>query len=395
MRLLPHKHVVIKRLSLAWVSQRLLQHMILLGCLLLSFNSAFAHQSSTAYLSIQQNSQGQTQAEYRLAIRDLALITPLDSNQDLQISWGEVKGQQYTLYQQLAQQLQWSAAKQGCAAQQQQPLALDKIAGMTYVLAAFRVDCGQYPPDQLHYSMLAQIDSGHRLIISMQQADAASRSWMLGAGTSSLQHNTLRQTFSTYVQEGIHHLISGYDHLLFLLCLLLPAVYRRDKGQWLPVSHAGTAIKQTFYIATAFTLAHSITLSLAALHIVAIPARIIESIIAFSIALAALNNLIPLFGKRQVLIAFVFGLVHGFGFANVLSSLPLEASARVMALFSFNVGIELGQLACIMLFMPLALLLRRQAFYRVWMLQGGSTIAGILALLWMIQRIFDLNLIPG
>jgi hypothetical protein len=161
------------------------------------------------------------------------------------------------------------------------------------------------------------------------------------------------------------------------------------------VSHAGTAIKQTFYIATAFTLAHSITLSLAALHIVAIPARIIESIIAFSIALAALNNLIPLFGKRQVLIAFVFGLVHGFGFANVLSSLPLEASARVMALLSFNVGIELGQLACIMLFMPLALLLRRQAFYRVWMLQGGSIIAGILALLWMIQRIFDLNLIPG
>lgn len=383
------------RLSLLYIHHGLLQSLILLCWLLISSNHAFAHQSSTAYLSIQQNSQGQTQAEYRLAIRDLALVTPLDSNQDLNISWGEIKAQQPALYQLLAQHLQWSDKQQACAVQQQHPLALDSIAGMTYVLAAFHVDCGRSIPDQLHYDLLAQIDSGHRLIISLQQAGMPTRSWMLMTPSSPLQQNSLGQTFISYMQEGIHHILSGYDHLLFLLCLLLPAVLRREQGQWLAVSHAGTAIKQTLYIATAFTLAHSITLSLAALNIVAIPARIIESIIAFSIALAALNNLKPFLGKRQVLLAFLFGLVHGFGFANALSGLPLQPSARVMALLSFNIGIELGQLACILLFMPLALLIRHRSFYRTYILQGGSILAGILAMVWMVQRLFNLNLIPG
>lgn len=387
--------LLVNTLSTKLLYQPRLQSTLLLCCLLLSCSVVLAHQSSTAYLSIQQNSQGQTQAEYRLAIRDLALVTPLNANQDLRINWGEVKAQQNNLYQSLSQHLQWSAGKQNCVAKNLQPVALDQIAGITYVLAAFSVDCGQSTADQLNYSMLAHIDSGHRLIISMQQPGTATRSWMLATGTTGLQRSSLSQTFISYVQEGIHHILTGYDHLLFLLCLLLPAVYRREKAHWLPAAHAGTAIKQTLYIATAFTLAHSITLSLAALNIVAIPARIIESIIAFSIALAALNNLIPLFGKQQVLIAFLFGLVHGFGFANALSSLPLQTSARVMALCSFNIGIELGQLACIALFMPLALLMRRQAFYRVWMLQGGSVIAGILALLWMAQRMFNLSLIPG
>lgn len=391
----PAQRASSSRLLLSCIYKCLPQSLILLCCLLLSINNALAHQSSTAYLSIQQNSQGQTQAEYRLAVRDLALITPLDSNQDLKISWGEIKAQQQSLYQLLTQHLQWSDRQQACAVQQQKPLALDNIAGMTYVLAAFHVDCGQTVPDQLYYNMLAQIDSGHRLIISMQPAGMPAHSWMLMATTSPLQQNSLGQTFVSYMQEGIHHILSGYDHLLFLLCLLLPAVLRREQGQWLAVSHAGTAIKQTLYIATAFTLAHSITLSLAALHIVAIPARIIESIIAFSIALAALNNLKPFLGRRQVLLAFLFGLVHGFGFANALSGLPLQPSARVMALLSFNIGIELGQLACILLFMPLALLIRHRTFYRTYILQGGSVVAGVLAIVWMVQRLFNLNLIPG
>ena len=375
--------------------QHQLQSILLLCCLFLSCSTALAHQSSTAYLSIQQPVQGPIQVEYRLAIRDLALVTPLDSNADLHISWGEVKAQQHTLYQLLAHDMQWSAQQHPCQMQQQQSVALDQIAGMAYLVAAFTIDCSGMLPDLLDYRLLTTIDSGHRLIISMQQAGEPARSWMMAPGQSLLRQDSLQHTFVSYVQEGIHHILTGYDHLLFLLCLLLPAVYRRKQGQWLPVAHAGTAIKQTLYIATAFTLAHSITLSLAALNIVSIPTCLIESVIAFSIALAALNNLIPFLDKRQVMIAFLFGLVHGFGFANALSSLPLETSARVMALFSFNVGIELGQLACILVFMPLALILRRKKFYRIWLLQGGSVIAGILALLWMVQRLFNLNLIPG
>lgn len=380
---------------LSSVLQYCLQAILLLCGVLLSCHVAYAHQSSTAYLALQQNEQGLLHAEYRLAVRDLALITPLDSNADLHISWGEVKAQQHALYQLLAHDMRWSAQQHPCQLQQQQPVALDQIAGMTYVVAAFTVDCSGMQPDLLDYHLLQNIDSGHRLIMSMQQAGEPARSWMMAPGQSLLQQDSLQHTFISYVQEGIHHILTGYDHLLFLLCLLLPAVYQREQGQWVPVRHGSTTIKRALYIATAFTAAHSITLSLAALNIVSIPARLIESVIAFSIALAALNNLMPFLGKRQVLIAFLFGLVHGFGFANALSSLPLERLAKVTALFSFNVGIELGQLLCIVIFLPIALLIRQRSFYQRWVLQSGSVLACVLALLWMIQRLFNLNLIPG
>ena len=375
--------------------RRCFQGILLLCGMLLSCDMAFAHQSSTAYLALQQHEQGQVHAEYRLAVRDLALITPLDGNADLRISWGEVQAQQNALYALLASNMQFLAQQKRCQLQQQQPMALDQIAGMTYVVAAFSVHCATMQPEQLDYHLLQNIDSGHRLIISMQQAGESARSWMMAPGQTLLQQQSLRHTFVSYVQEGIHHILTGYDHLLFLLCLLLPAVYQREQGQWVPVRHASTTIKRTLYIATAFTAAHSITLSLAALNIVSIPARLIESVIAFSIALAALNNLIPFLGKRQVMIAFLFGLVHGFGFANALSSLPLERLARVTALFSFNVGIELGQLLCIVIFLPIALLIRQRSFYQRWVLQSGSVLACVLALLWMVQRLFNLNLIPG
>ncbi len=372
---------------------------ILVIAVLISGNAAQAHQSSTAYLSIQQGTQSSlTTAEYRLAIRDLALLTPLDADNNATITWGELKAQQANINQLLQQKLRWTARQKECAMNsEQQPVALDHIAGMTYLVAYLSIDCGQATLEQLDYKMLAHIDSGHRLIISIADSTSHTRTWLIAPGITPIQSSPadLGNTFKTYVEEGIHHILSGYDHLLFLLCLLLPAVYQRQQHQWVPVASAKTAIKHTLYIATAFTLAHSITLSLAALNILSIPSRLIESVIAFSIALAALNNLIPILGNRQVLIAFLFGLVHGFGFASALSDLPIDTAARVMALFSFNVGIELGQLSCILIFLPIALLIRHQSFYRHVIFQAGSVLACLLALIWMTQRMFDLHLIAG
>ncbi|MGP4952198.1 HupE/UreJ family protein, partial [Psychrobacter sp. T6-1] len=135
--------------------------------------------------------------------------------------------------------------------------------------------------------------------------------------------------------------------------------------------------------------AHSITLSLAALQVVSIPAQIIESIIALSIAFAALNNLVPLLRVRAVYLAFIFGLIHGFGFANVLVDLPLATSARVLALLSFNIGIELGQLVFIAVVFPLALLLRHTQFYKWAIFYLGSLISIIIALWWFFERAFS------
>lgn len=365
-------------------------------------NPAHAHQFSTAYLTLNTNHQsGLTSAEYRLAIRDLALLIPLDMDGNRKITWGEIKHRQGDIEQLLSHDVQWQdAAQQPCKMNGlQQPFAVDQVAGMAYLVMYLSIDCKQQSLASLDYQMLAHIDSGHRLIISLLnlQNSRENRTWMISTGKTSLtqQSNERFENLKTYIEEGIHHILTGYDHLLFLLCLLLPAVYTRQNRQWVPVTSAIQAVKSTLYIATAFTLAHSITLSLAALSIISIPSKITESAIAFSIALAALNNIFSFFEGRQIRIAFLFGLIHGFGFASALSDLPIKTLDRVLALFSFNLGIELGQIACIVIFLPLALAIKDRFFYRHFIFKGGSILACVLALLWMIQRMFDLHLIPG
>ena len=137
-----------------------------------------------------------------------------------------------------------------------------------------------------------------------------------------------------FVPAGIHHILIGPDHLLFLVGLLL----------------LGGSIRQLLFVVTAFTVAHSITLSLAALNIVTPPARLIEPAIALSIVYVGADNLLAKGGRDvRAWIAFAFGFIHGFGFANVLREMDLPARALGWSLFSFNVGVEIGQLLVVVL----------------------------------------------
>ena len=147
-------------------------------------------------------------------------------------------------------------------------------------------------------------------------------------------------------------------------------------------------------IVTAFTLAHSLTLALAALHIVTLPTRWVESVIAASVVIAAVNNLLPLFRERSWIVAFAFGLVHGFGFANVLAEAGLTKASLALALVGFNVGVEIGQLAIVALFVPLAYQFRQTATYRTVVLRGGSIAVIMVAAIWMIERMFDFKVLP-
>ncbi len=144
---------------------------------------------------------------------------------------------------------------------------------------------------------------------------------------------------------------------------------------------------------SAFTLAHSVTLSLASLDLLTLPSRWVESAIAASVALAALNNLLPLFRRRRPAVAFAFGLIHGCGFAAVLADLGLPPGALAASLLGFNLGVEIGQLAIVAAFLPLAFLLRRSWFYRQ-LLGGASALIAMLAGVWLLERAFDLKLAP-
>lgn len=371
----------------------------LLGCMLLCWMSvASAHQSSTAYLSIAAQSEAQPLTlTYRLALRDLALLLPLDQNQDQQISWQELSSQQAAFDQLLRDELRFSAAGVACAIQPSEPLLIEQVAGLTYVVQPLQTSCSNI--NQLDYRLLKTIDSNHRVLISRALPTGQTQNLLVAPALIELptEQHALLDTVRQFVIEGTHHLLIGWDHLLFLFCILLPAVYQSRSSrtaQRVPVEQPMVALKQVIWVATAFTVAHSITLTLATLQWVQLPAQWVESVIAGSIVVAALMNL---FGthRRQVLLAFSFGLVHGFGFANVLSDLPLQPLERFTALLSFNLGIELGQLICILLFMPFALLLRYSSFYRWGVFTAGSALAAVIALLWMLQRIFEWNLIAG
>jgi hypothetical protein len=208
--------------------------------------------------------------------------------------------------------------------------------------------------------------------------------------------------WGTFVWEGVWHIWIGFDHILFLVALLLPAVLRKTKGftpdltavGWERVERFRPAFINVLKIVTAFTIAHSITLTLAVLGLVQLPARLVESVIAASVALAALNNVVPRVAGKGWMVAFGFGLVHGFGFANVLGELGLPSGALAVALVGFNVGVELGQLALVALFLPAAFALRGSWFYQTVILKFGSVLVVLIATAWLVERIFGLAFIP-
>jgi hypothetical protein len=198
--------------------------------------------------------------------------------------------------------------------------------------------------------------------------------------------------FAAYAHEGIWHIWLGFDHILFLLSLLLPAVLVRRDGKWQATADFKGSFWDVARIVTAFTLAHSITLTLAALGLVSLPSRWVESAIALSVVLAALNNVFPLVERGRWIAAFAFGLLHGFGFAGALQDLGLPAGSLALSLAGFNIGVELGQLAIVAAFLPVAFALRSTWAYRRLVLAGGSTVIAAIAGVWLAERAFELPL---
>lgn len=206
------------------------------------------------------------------------------------------------------------------------------------------------------------------------------------------QNEGALRRWGTFIWEGVWHIWIGFDHILFLVALLLPSVLWREGGRWVVADDFRAALVNVIKIVTAFTVAHSVTLSLAALGVVSLPSRLIESVIAVSVALAAANNLWPVTRGKSWMMAGAFGLIHGFGFASVLGDLGLESGSLAVALAGFNIGVELGQLAIVSVFLPVAFALRRTWFYRAIAFQTGSVLVIVMALVWMAERIFGLTI---
>ncbi|MCU0268748.1 MAG: HupE/UreJ family protein [Acidimicrobiales bacterium] len=196
--------------------------------------------------------------------------------------------------------------------------------------------------------------------------------------------------FGTVIALGTEHIEIGTDHILFVLALVVPAVLVFTRGEgWRPTPSFGSGLWRVTKIATMFTLAHSVTLSLGGLGILELPPRPVETFIALSIALAAVHNFYPVFVNKEWVLAFLFGLAHGLGFAGVLNELGLGDNNRFWTLLGFNIGIELGQLVIIFLVFPVLFLLRRTRLYPA-VLYGASAALALAALGWAGERALDL-----
>jgi hypothetical protein len=357
---------------------------------------AQAHKPSDSYLALKVDG-AVVAGQWDIALRDLDFALGLDADGDGRITWGELRARHGEIAAYALARLKLAGDGAPCVVTAGRQLVDDHTDG-AYTVLEFRAECPQ-PPEALaiSYALFNDLDPQHRGLLRLEFEDQT-RTAVLGpqAATQSfvLKKISRLAQFKAYGIEGMHHIWKGYDHILFLLALLLPAVLIWRAPGWRPADSFRQAFMDVLRIVTAFTVAHSITLSLATLGLLAPPTRLVESTIAFSVVLAALNNVWPMFHGRRWIVAFCFGLIHGFGFASVLQDLGLPREALALALVGFNVGVEVGQLAIVAVFLPLAFAVRRSMFYRRWVMTAGSLLIAALAGVWLAERLFNFKLLP-
>ncbi|HJV68875.1 HupE/UreJ family protein [Ideonella sp.] len=419
---------------------------------------ARAHAPSNATLNL--SAEGPVvQQRWDIALRDLDRVLPLDADDDGQITWGELRGAWPQIETLVDATLRLAAADgSACTPGALAAPRIDTHADGTYAVLERRWQCAADAGAgglRVDYRLFADSDASHRGLLQWRAgaraaattavlAPGAGPVLMAGAGAAA-PAATPAAGFAGFVAEGVHHILIGTDHVLFLLALMLPAVVG-------PAADAAArrwteALVQVAKVVTAFTVAHSITLALATLGYADPPTRLVESLIAASVVLAAIDNLkrflpgvrwppgapgagvpappakrvscrfgaaerwlpgapgagVPAPPAKRVScrfgaaerwqLAFTFGLVHGFGFAGALKELGLDPAALARSLVGFNLGVELGQLGIVALALPLAWWARETRFYRRVVLGGGSAAIALVAALWFTERAFDVALI--
>ena len=368
---------------------------IALALALAGLAPAHAHKPSDSYLALTV-AEDKISGQWDIALRDLDFAIGLDADGNGEITWGEVRVKHAEIAAYALARLAVRSDGAPCTIESGAQLIDDHTDG-AYTVLPLTLRCPGAPAQlTIDYTLFADLDPQHRGLLNLQ-ALGLTRAAVLGpqAQTQTFELKSVSRwsQFIDYGREGVWHIWIGFDHILFLLALLLPAVLIWRGARWQPVETFREAFMGVFKIVTAFTVAHSITLSLATLGFVSLPSRWVESAIAASVVLAALNNVWPVFHGRRWTVAFAFGLIHGFGFASVLADLGLPREALALALVGFNLGVEGGQLAIVAVFLPLAFALRRSTFYRRAVMIGGSLLIATLAGIWLVERVFEVKLL--
>ncbi len=347
-----------------------------------------AHSLSTAYLRGGVDGEGVLRGEWQLRLYDLHRTLGLDANEDGQLLWGELRARSDAVQRYLAEQWRTTRGGQPCALWVDPDWQVTERSGEGYLIVPLRADCAGAGDLMLNYEAFFATDTAHKLLVNLRVGEA-DFSGVITAEQRYLQIDAGANVWRTgleFGRQGVIHIWLGFDHLLFLMTLLSCGVLSRVRGRWAPQGDMSRAVGATVWTVTAFTLAHSITLIATGLGWLMVPGQWVEVGIAASAIIAALNNIVPVV-SRVGFLAFGFGLLHGMGFAGALGELGMPAGQRVFALFAFNIGVEVGQLAIVLLILPVLLALRKKPWYPRLGLPLASAIFAAVASYWMWLRI--------
>ena len=368
---------------------------------------ASGHSASTAWMTLEQEGTA-ISGRWEIPLRDLDDVLGLDDDDDGRITWGELRAHHGQIARYALGKIALRADGQMLPPHATGHRVSERDGLPCAVIDFSAVTDRPAQSVELDYHLFADRDPLHRGLVRFRGAGDVPSDWttaVLGPGHPGAEFRpgagTTVPGLVQFVREGVHHIWTGYDHLLFLLALLLPSVLRRGAGGWEPSQGLRASLGHVFQVVTAFTVAHSLTLGLAATGVVRLPSRLVESTIAISIVFAALANLRsrdsavrPRRPFPPWAMPFAFGLVHGFGFAGALGELGLSRTSLAVPLLGFNLGVELGQLACVAVFLPVASVLRASRFYRAAVLPLGSVAIILLAGGWFVERVFEVKFLP-
>jgi hypothetical protein len=368
---------------------------LLLALLLcLGASAAGAHKPSDAYLRLSAQPD-RLEGSLDIALRDLETAIGLDGNGDGSITWGELRARHEAIAAYISSRLTLQRGQEVCRPAEFTHL-VDRHTDGLYAVARFTAACAGSGALHLRYGLLFDLDPTHRGLVTLSAASGTTTA-VLSPESPELTADLDGQGsngFAPFYASGIAHIAYGWDHLLFLLVVLLPAAFRRENGHWRPRESSREVALNLARILTAFTLAHGLSLTTAVLGFVALSSRLVESAIAATIVLAAIDNLVPILPGRRWQMAFLFGLIHGSGLAAALQPMELLPAGLALALLGFNLGIESAQLAVALLFLALVYPMRNLALYGRGFLPGGSLAAAALGGMWLIDRALATGMMP-
>lgn len=370
---------------------RFAARLVLLLATLCAAPGASAHAVSTSFLSVGlPDGDAPVTLRWDLALQDLVWSVFVDADADGSVTWGEIQAAEPEIARAMLGQVSLDRGGVACSLTVRD-FALARRLEQNFLSAALEARCPQ--PGRLHVggALFMSGDASQRVLLSASRREGTFQGVITpdsGGWTEPVEVSVWR-SFLRFVGEGIWHVWVGYDHVAFVLLLLLPSVLRPVADRWDGATRLRQVTRDILTIVTAFTIAHSITLALAVTGTVKLPTKPIEVAIAASIAAAAALNLLPRQARWRLALAFGFGFVHGFGFANALAEIDAAGVRLLPLLAGFNIGVEVAQLSIVAVVLPLIYAVRGTRWYARGAMPLGSCALGAAGLVWMIQRLAE------